>query len=175
MTEARAAAPAIATYGERNHNAPSELDAFAFLIGKWDGVGTTKTPEGKVVEFAVTWIGRYILDGMAITDEFHSLAPDGSPYLGISFRQYDSAKKTWIVEYLNVSNSFLRRQVNASSGSVKVDGQAVVVTSQSPDMWSRETYRVPSRDRFTYTIDLSSDGGRSWALGQIEILFARKK
>jgi hypothetical protein len=166
---------AIATYGERHRNAPSQLDVFAFLIGKWDGVGKTTTPEGKVVEFAVTWIGRYILDGMAIADEFHSKAPDGSPYLGISFRQYDAAKKTWVVECLNISNSFLRRQVNARSGSVQVDGQAVVVTSQSPEMWSRETYRVPSLDRFTYTIDLSSDAGRSWALGQIEIMFTRKE
>jgi hypothetical protein len=92
MTEVRAAEPAISAYGERNPNAPSELNAFAFLVGKWEGAGKAKLPDGKVAEFAVSWIGRYILDGMAIADEFHSLAPDGSPYLGISFRQYDPAK-----------------------------------------------------------------------------------
>jgi hypothetical protein len=27
--------PAIATYGERNANAPPQLDVFSFLVGKW--------------------------------------------------------------------------------------------------------------------------------------------
>src|SRR6185295_6484704 len=98
---------AITTYGERNANAPKELDAFAFLIGKWEGGGKTKTADGKIVEFGgVTWIGRYILDGMAIADEGHASGPDGKPYFGISFRHYDRSKKAWIVEYLNVSSSF---------------------------------------------------------------------
>src|SRR5665213_415075 len=111
MTDAPAATPAIASYGERNANAPSELDAFAFLIGKWEGGGKTRLPDGAFAEFSgVSWIGRYILDGMA-----------------------------------------------------------VVVVSESPDMWSRETYRPTSHDRFTYSIDLSSDGGLSWTLGQIEM------
>jgi hypothetical protein len=122
----------------------------------------------------VSWIGRYILDGTAIADEFHSSASDGSPYLGISLRQYDVSKKAWIVEYLNVSNSFLRRQVSATSGSVSVDGKAVVVVSESPDTWSRETYRVESDDNFTYSIDLSNDDGRSWNVGQIEMKLSRK-
>ena len=174
-TQARAGAPALTTYGERNANTPAELEAFAFLIGKWEGVGRTKLPDGKSAEFAASWIGRYILDGTAIADEFHSSAPDGSPYLGISFRQYDKLRKAWVVEYLNVSNSFLRRQVSATSGSVSVRGNAVVVISEAPNTWSRETYRVESHDRFTYSIDLSNDGGHTWTIGQIEMTFSRKE
>src|SRR5215471_17964633 len=133
MAEAQPGPPvAITTYGERNADAPKELDAFAFLIGKWEGGGKTKTADGKIVEFGgVTWIGRYILDGMAIADEGHaSETPDGKPYFGISFRHYDQSKKAWTVEFLNVTNSFLRRQVNATSGSVTVDGKTVVVIGE---------------------------------------------
>jgi len=170
------AEPAITTYGERSASAPQELGIFAFLIGKWEGGGKTKTADGKIVEFGgVTWIGRYILDGTAIADEGHASTPDGKPYFGISFRQYDAAKKAWIVEYLNVSNSFLRRQVNASSGAVKVDGETVVVIAEASDTWGRESYRVESHDRFTYTLDLSNDGGRTWNVGQIEMSFSRKE
>lgn len=172
VTEAQA--PAITTYGERSADAPRELDAFSFLIGRWEGGGKTKTPDGKIAEFdGVTWIGRYILDGMAIADEGHASAPDGSPFMGISFRYYDATKKAWIVEYLNVSNNFLRRQVNATSGSVTVDGNTVVVLAEAADTWGRETYRVDSHDRFTYTLDLSDDGGRTWNVGQIEMSFSR--
>jgi hypothetical protein len=176
MAQVRADGPALTTYGERRANAPRELEAFSFLIGKWQGAGKTKLPDGKTAEFdGVTWIGRYILDGTAIADEFHASAPDKSPYLGISFRQYDRSRKAWIIEYLNVTNSFLRRQVSATSGSVNVDGKTVVVVSQAPDTWSRETYRVESHDHFTYSIDLSRDRGHTWELGQIEMTFSRKE
>jgi len=176
VADAQPAASAITIYGQRNPDAPPELDAFSFLIGKWEGGGKTKTPDGQIAEFGgVTWIGRYILDGMAIADEGHASGPDGSPYLGISFRFYDAAKKAWIVEFLNVTSSFLRRQVNPTSGSVTVDGNTVVVLGKDADMWGRETYRVDSYDHWTYSIDLSSDGGRTWSVGQIEMSFTRKE
>lgn len=175
MTELQAAAPSITTYGEANADAPRELSAFAFLIGRWEGTGKTKLPDGKVGEFPITWIGRYILDGMAIADEGHSAMPDGSPYLGITLRSYDSAKKSWVVEFLNVNGSFLRRQVNPGSGSVQVRGRDVVVISQSEDAWIRETYHVASADRFTYSMDLSQDRGQSWTLGQVEMSLSRKE
>jgi len=174
MTEAQPVDAAITTYGERNTNAPEELGVFAFLIGKWEGGGKTKVADGTVAEFGgVTWIGRYILDGMAIGDESHASAPDGSPYFGITFRQYDEGKKAWVVEFLNVTNSFLRKQVNANSGSVTVDGKNVVIVSEAPNTWIRETYSVESNDRFTYSMDLSNDGGTSWNVGQIEMYFSR--
>ena len=80
--------PSKTLYGERSPRAPRELDVFAFLIGKWDGRGRTRLPDGKVAEYPVAWVGRYILDGTAIADEVHGPYPDGTPSLGITFRQY---------------------------------------------------------------------------------------
>jgi len=165
--------PSKTTYGERNPNAPNELAVFAFLVGKWQGTGTVKLENGKVAEFPVTWIGRYILDGYTIADEAHSFFPDGSPALGITLRQYDTNRKTWIVEFLNVSNSFLRMQVNGRSGSVTVDGPTVTVASGAPDTAIREHYRVVDRDNWVYRLDQSTDGGRSWNEGQVEMTFRR--
>lgn len=165
--------PSKTIYGERSPHAPQELDVFAFLIGKWDGQGKTTLQDGKVAEFPVTWIGRYILDGTAIADEMHAAAPDGSPYLGISLRQLDANRRTWIIEYLNVSHSFLRRQVNSDSGSVNVSGRTVTVGSGSPGVTIREHYHVADRDNFIYRLDVSSDGGKSWNKGQIEMTFRR--
>jgi hypothetical protein len=165
----------ITTFGERNPNSPQQLEAFSFIVGKWQGTGKVKLDGGTFAEFAVSWIGRYILDGTAIADELHSLAPDGSPYLGISLRQYDADRKTWIIEYLNVSNSFLRQQVNDRFGSVKVDGRNVTVTSGAPDAMSREHYRVVDHDNWVYCLDASSDGGGSWNEGQIEMTFRRSE
>ncbi|HTW22532.1 MAG TPA: hypothetical protein VMB47_06975 [Candidatus Aquilonibacter sp.] len=166
--------PSITAFGVKDPGAPPELGVFAFLIGKWEGKGKTKIEDGKFAEYSVTWIGRYILDGTAIADELHGPAPDGSPYLGISLRQYDAARKTWIIEYLNVSNSFLRRQVNSESGSVHVRGRNVTVTSESPSVAVREHYQVED-DGFVYRLDVSSDGGKSWKEGEVEMTLQREK
>lgn len=165
---------AITTYGSRHDSAPAELDVFSFLIGKWEGSGRTRLADGTVAEYdGLTWIGRYILDGMAIADELHTPQPDGSPGMGITFRYFDPENEYWIVEFLNVSYSFIRRQVNSESGSVETDGATVIVVSESDLSISREYYRVLGRDRFVYSIDLSSDGGETWNRGSIEFTMTR--
>ena len=167
--------PTKTTYGQRNQNAPKELDVFSFLIGTWEGKGKTKLDDGKVAEYTVTWIGRYILDGTAIADECHGPAPDGSPYLGINLRQYDPNRKTWIVEYLNVSGSFLRKLVDRRLGSVTVRGRSVTVASESPGMSYRERYDVEDGGNWVFRADSSTDGGKTWNEVQAEIRFQRVK
>ena len=164
--------PTKTTYGERNQNAPKELDVFSFLIGTWEGKGKTKLDDGKVAEYTVTWIGRYILDGTAIAEDLHSQAPDGSSYLGVNLRQYDRNRKTWTIEYLNVSSSFLRKLVNSRAGSVTVHGRTVTVAGESPGY--RERYEVVDGDNWVFRVDTSNDGGKSWDEKQ-EIRFQRVK
>ena len=165
----------MTTYGEKNPDSPQELGVFSFLVGKWEGKGRTKIEDGKFAEYDVTWIGRYILDGTAIADELHGPNPDGSPYLGISLRQYDAQKRAWIIEYLNVSHSFLRKQVNRESGSVLVNGRNVTVISESPSVMVREHYQVENDNAFVYRLDVSNDGGKIWNEGQVEMTFQRSK
>jgi hypothetical protein len=165
--------PSMTPYGERNSGSPQELSVFSFLIGKWEGKGRTKLENGKFAEYDVTWIGRYILDGTAIADELHGPNPDGTPYLGISLRQYAADRRTWIIEYLNVSHSFLRKQVNRESGSVSTSRRNVTVTSESPGVVVREHYQVEDDKTFVYRLDVSNDGGKSWNEGQVEMTFRR--
>lgn len=167
--------PSKTSDGARSPHAPPELDVFAFLIGKWDGQGKTMLQDGNVAEFPVTWIGRYILDGTAIADEMHAPAPDGRPFLGISLRQYDVNRQTWIIEYVDVTHSFLRRQVNSDSGSVSVAGRTVTVASASAEVAIREHYHVADRDTWIYRLDASSDGGTSWNKGQIAMTLRRSR
>jgi hypothetical protein len=55
MSEVQAAGSPITIYGERNPIAPSQLAAFAFSIGEWEGTGKTKLPDGKSAQFFATW------------------------------------------------------------------------------------------------------------------------
>ena len=168
--------PSKTTYGDRHPNAPKELAAFSFLIGKWQGTGKTRLPDGKVAEFGgLSWIGRYVLDGTAIFDEGHAPYPDGRRGLGITLRHYDAVRKNWVIEFVNVSESFIRKQVNPGSGSVTVNGRNVTVSSESPEMSIREHYLVADQNSWVYRMDVSTDGGRSWTEGQVEMTFKRSE
>ncbi len=166
--------PAITTYGDRHAAAPEELDLFSFLIGRWEGSGKTRLADGTVAEYdGLLWIGRYALDGMAIIDELHAPLPDGGRGLGLTLRYFDVDNRRWVIEFLNVTNSFIRRQVNERSGGVEKDGSTVVVISLSDASISREYYRAIDRDSFVYTIDLSNDRGATWSKGSIEFTMKR--
>jgi len=158
---------------------PQELDAFAFLIGKWEGTGKTRLPDGKVVEYPITWIGRYILDGTAIADDGRGPAPDGSLAVGITFRQYDSTRKAWIIEFLSlVPTSQLFRQVYPGGGSVSVQGRNVILHLERPAGKAaliRENYLVSDNDNWVYRLDESMDGGKSWDEGRTQITLRRSK
>jgi len=166
---------AMTPYGEKNAQASTELGLFSFMVGKWRGNAKVRLPQGGFVDVPLTWIGRYVLDGTAIADEFHSTAPDGSPFLGISLRQYDAAKSGWIIDYVNVSNSILRRQVNARSGAVRRDRDAIVVISEDGPTRIREFYRPIDARHFTYSTDLSRDEGRTWEPSAMEISMQREE
>jgi hypothetical protein len=171
--QAPAADPSKTTFGEISPAAPPQLKTFSFLIGQWEGTGKSRRDDGTYAEYPIKWIGRYILDGTAIADEAHGPGPDGTEYLGISFRQFDDARRTWIFEFLNVNGSFLRRQVRQGNGAVTVSGRNVTVESESPGMKIREHYLVPEPAQFTYQLDLSTDGGRTWTEKQIEMNLRR--
>jgi hypothetical protein len=169
---ALAQAPAVTSYGSRSPSAPAELDLFAFLIGKWQGTSKVRMPDGTLGDGGpVTWIGRWALDGTAIADETHSIAPNGAPGMGMTLRRYDG--HAWTVEFINVTGNFIRRQVNPRSGSVKRQGDTVVVEAADGDSFAREYYEVSGRNRFVYRIDLSKDGGKTWDRSLAEFTMTR--
>lgn len=154
---------AVVPYGVRSAAAPVELDAFSFFVGKWKGVARVRLENGSYMEYDTIWIGRYVLDGMAIVDEGYSVGPGGAAKLeGYSIRYFDPSTKSWTIEFVNVTNSFVRRQVSSRIGSVQIDGASVVVSAEDDTAMAREYYRVSGNDSFAYRIDLSRDGGKSW-------------
>ena len=160
---AQSGEPAVTSYGVENADAPPELRLFSFLVGKWEGTAEAPMPDGRIVEVKLKWIGRYILDGMAIADELHAEISGETPYLGISFFGFDPVARTWTVEYLNVTGSFLRQQVNGRSGTVTQEDNTVVVTDPGDgDQVAREEYRRSGDDHFTYVFFMSDDGGKTW-------------
>jgi hypothetical protein len=165
---------AITTYGARNSAAPVELDAFSFLVGKWKGVAKVRLENGGYAEDHLIWIGRYVLDGMAIADEGYYVGPAGAATLaGFSIRSFDPKSRSWTIDFVNVLRSFVRRQVNPRTGSVQLDEASVVISAEDDTTMYREYYQLSSKDSFVYRLDLSRDGGKTWDTGSQEITMTR--
>lgn len=166
--------PAVTIYGTLNPAAPAELATFSFLVGKWTGTGTYRDAEGKPQDYGVLWVGRYALNGMAIADEIRRPEADGAGISGLTLRFFDPASKTWTVEFLNFVSSFLRKQANASAGSVVREGKKVTVFQSGPQgKPGREVYTVVDADHFTYSMDVEENG--VWDEGVVTMKLQRQE
>src|SRR5439155_12291141 len=89
-------------YGRPYPNAPQERSRFAFLIGKWRCEARLKREDGVWETLQATWVGRYVLDGYVIMDEYRMTRPTGELLvLGMNLRSYDVKRKTWSMKWLN--------------------------------------------------------------------------
>jgi hypothetical protein len=64
-------------FGKANPNAPKALSQFGFLIGRWRCEATVRLGEGTEQKLEATWLGRFILDGYAIAEEYRMTGPAG--------------------------------------------------------------------------------------------------
>ena len=132
-------------------------------------LGETRLADGTIAGARwPLWIGRYVLDGMAIIDELHAPLPDGNRGLGITLRYFDRDSDRWVVEFLNVTYSFIRsRQCTLRRSTADL---TVVVLQRRDEL---RVYRAIDYGNFVYSIDLSNDGGREWNRGSIEFTMNR--
>jgi hypothetical protein len=162
-------------FGRLNPEAPAELSRFAFLIGKWRCEAKLMSGDGTWKTYKAAWLGRYILDGYAIADEYRMLGPSGDPIvLGMNFRTYDAVKRTWNIRWLNGLAGDWTDLVSEKLGGVKVDGSSIIYAFKEPvagHLHTRATYTADSETHFTW-LGENSDDGKSW--GEFMIVEAQR-
>lgn len=60
----------VEEFGKPNTDAPSALSRFGFLIGRWRCEARVRLTNGEWQTLHATWLGRFVLDGYAIADEY---------------------------------------------------------------------------------------------------------
>jgi hypothetical protein len=149
-------------FGKPNPHAPAELSRFAFLIGRWIFDAKLKLADGEWQSFHGTWVGRYILDGYAIADEYRMNDPSGELLvLGTNFRIYDSAKQLWNIKWLNALEGTWTDLTSEQFGGARFDGQSVTYAfrAERGAQWqfTRATYTNISKTHFTWRGEKSDD------------------
>jgi len=120
-------------FGKANPSAPAALSRFAFLIGRWRCDARVRLPTGEWQTLQATWLGRFILDGYAIADEYRMTGPSGELIvLGMNLRTYDEAKQTWNIKWLNALAGTWVDLGPEELGGVTVDGQSIIYAFREP-------------------------------------------
>jgi hypothetical protein len=153
-------------FGRLNPRAPAALSRFAFLIGKWRCEATLLSANGERQTFEATWLGRFILDGFAIADEYRMTNSSGEPIvLGLNLRVYDAARQTWNIKWLNGLDGRWVDLGPPDLGGVSFDGPSVRYIfdeTVAGHGYSRATYTNISKTRFTWRGE-KSDDQKAWS------------
>jgi hypothetical protein len=154
-------------YGTPNPEAAPELSQFAFIIGKWRCEARVKGEDGTWQPYQATWVGRYILDGHVIADEYRMTNQTGELIVhGMNFRSYSIEKKTWVMKWLNATGSFWLELGPEKLGGVRVARKTITfnfIDTFAPDALTRVTFSNITESHFTWTSERSLDQGKTWA------------
>lgn len=153
-------------FGTLNPKAPAALSRFAFLIGKWRCEAKVMLPNGEWQTFEAAWLGRFILDGYAIADEYRMTGPSGALIvLGLNLRAYDATRQIWNIKWLNALSGTWTDLGPEELGGVSFDGQSIIYSFKepmAPHAYTRATYTNISKSHFTWRGE-KSDDGQAWS------------
>ena len=157
-------------FGKLSPQAPPDLGAFAFLIGSWQCNARVKSANGEWQRFEAQWIGRFILDGHAIADEYRMTTLSGQlAVLGMNVRTYNPATHTWTIQWLDGLTGACTNLVSEELGGVYINrsygrDSSVTYAFKEPTAahrYTRDTYTTHSPTRFTWKGDQSIDA-QTW-------------
>jgi len=153
-------------FGKRNPNAPAALSRFEFLIGRWRCEAKIRLANGEWQILPAMWLGRVILDGYAIADEYRMAGSAGElMVLGLNLRAYDAAKQIWNIKWLNALAGTWMDLGPEELGGVSFDGQFVTYVFKEPmaaRAYTRATYTNISEEHFTWRGEKSEDA-KTWS------------
>jgi hypothetical protein len=152
-------------FGRINPRAPVALSRFAFLVGRWRCDASVELDSGEWQTLQATWIGRFILDGYAIADEYRMTDASGAVIvLGVNVRAYDTGRQGWNMRWLNALAGTWVELGPEELGGVADHGQSIEYIFREPmagHTFTRATYTNISEQHFTWRGEKSGDR-RTW-------------
>ena len=170
-------------FGMPNSGAPRELVTFDFLVGAWECESSIRAPDGSVRARPATWVGRYILDGYAIADEFRLLGPAGEvAMLGQTVRAFNSDSQEWVMKWLDALDATWLDLGPEDLGGVTVRDGTITYRHRRPRGRSGRLFPLQSLFRVTFfdiaeagfrwRSEVSTDNGETWA--EVQTIAARR-
>jgi|GEM_PF-3329551 hypothetical protein len=159
-----------------NPAAPSQLTAFSFLVGDWTCDVRLRQADGSFIHWSAEWIGRYILEGYAIMDQYKMLDTTGKLVVsGFNIRSFNSKTNSWNMKWFEALTSTWLDLGPQQLGGVEISESSITFKTQyAPDEIQRIKFFNISKAHFDWKADISNDNGRVWKDSDILISAHRK-
>ncbi len=158
--QARAGDAQSCDYGQRHPSMPAAFDQYAFMIGDYriearrgQDDGWTQKGPGEPL-----WRGSYIMNGMAIMDEWFNADPSITPETGrgVNIRFWDAAENKWKVAWQYSTDPEVRTlessidedgklrlyRIHDKKFAATADGQKIYFEIYDDNHWARITEQL---------------------------------
>jgi len=124
-------------YGRPNPEAPQQLTDFQPLIGKCKCTSTTRKTDGTWNEpVEMTWVFKYIMNGMAVQDETFKM---DQTFAG-SIRQFSKDSSAWYVHYY--SSGATPATLSTWKGNKNEQGDIILYNAQKAPNGADGFYKI---------------------------------
>jgi len=133
---------------------------FDYLLGDWEFTAVRKMPEGPQ-NFRGYWSAVRLDDGQVL-DEYRVVSDEGETwYVTSTLRNYNAFRDRWELVGASSGTGLLDFGTARREGDeVKIE-QTFGVASGEPSVLRIRYYDI-QKDRFSWTADRSTDGGKTW-------------
>ncbi len=155
---------------------PPEASQFDFLVGEWTLDVTSKVPNAPP-RYRGEWYAWKALNGLGIVDEYVNFDDSSRVvYSGTTLRALNPESRSWTMRYIDQLGGRTGRWSEAVATKV---GDEVRVEQRGPlpngqvSILKIRYYNISS-NHFSWTADLSSDGGTTWLRDYLHIEATRR-
>lgn len=158
------------------HAPEGTANDFDFIIGSWTFEVDSKNP-ATPAHYNGHWTGERTGKGTIIEDDFHvyndsgkvvvskgrTYQPGETVYLGITYRAFDASTKRW-------TTAFVQPPAGAwTLGTAWRDGAVMQEAPSDSAKGSRARFYNIGPNHFTWTLDVSRDGGKTWVTDFVHV------
>jgi hypothetical protein len=137
---------------------------FDYLLGDWEFTGVRQQPTGEL-KFRGYWSAVRLAVGAQVLDEYRVVGDGGETYYAsVTLRAYNAALDQWELVSVEAGHGLQNVGTARRVGDEMRIEQQFGVMGPSPSLW-RIRYHDIRPDRFSWTADRSTDGGKTWATG----------
>ncbi len=138
---------------------------FDYLLGDWE-FNSVSREYGKGRGY---WSAVRLAEGAQILDEYRVVGDSGETYYASStVRAYNAVLDQWELVSAESGTGLQNFGTAHKVGAEMHIEQKFGVMSPSPSIWQIRYYDIRS-DRFSWTADRSTDGGKTWSRNHLQI------
>lgn len=142
---------------------------FDFLLGSWEFTAESKVP-GVPPVYHGRWTGERIGDATLVEDDFAGLDDGGRRvYLGVTIRAFDAKAKRWTTAFVEPVRYLEGRTAKWSLGTAWREEHEMHEGPLDTAKASRARFYDIGPDHFSWRMDQSTDGGKTWTYDLLRV------